>query len=136
VTRILAKVTDKAVLRLSEDMRKALDQHLKTLVDQDVEIIVRKPQSKRSIDQNAWLHCDSGPVRLLADEWGVSMAEAKLLLMGECWGWREVNGRQIPVRPQTSEMTVKDFSYFVDWVVPWAMTEFNVRVMLPSEMAA
>jgi hypothetical protein len=134
VNQFAAMVTEKGTLSFTGPMRGALDRHLKTLVNKPVEVIVRVPQSKRSLDQNAYLHCDTGPARLLAEHWGVSIEEAKLLLMGECFGWHEVNGHQIPIKPHTSSMTVKEFSQFVEWVIPWAMTEFNVTIPLPGEV--
>lgn len=121
---------------LSKKERQKCADRVRQFAGKTVEIIIRKPESQRSLAQNNYLHSKHGPVMLMADEWGVGVAEAKLLLMGECWGWRQVNGHEIPRRAATREMTVDEFSRFLDWVIPWAQVEWNVRIALPGESLA
>jgi hypothetical protein len=86
---------------------------------------------QRSLDQNAYLH--AGPLPIFADYMGCSVPEAKYYLMGECWGWHTVGGREIPMKPSTSEMTVAECRHFIDWLLPWALEKHNVELPLPDE---
>lgn len=108
---------------------------LQTLAGRRVEFVLRKPKSKRSLDMNAYLHCETGPFRLLAEHFGEDMAGVKYALMGECFGWvhSEAAGRDVPVKAHTSEMTIEESAYFVDWVIPWAAQNHGVLIPLPSE---
>lgn len=94
---------------------------------------VEEPRSKRTIDQNAYLH--AVPFPILADYFGNTIPETKYVLMGECWGWKvcPIAKREIPIKPSTSEMTVEECTYFIDWLIPWAAQNHNVLIPLPSE---
>lgn len=107
--------------------------YFRTLAGQRVEIVVRKQRSQRSLDQNAYIH--AVPVAILAEHCGYSVPEMKLVLMGECWGWKTVAGHEIPVKPHTSDMTVEEARQFIDWVIPWAMEHFDVAIPLPNEVS-
>ena len=99
-----------------------------------VQLTIRKRQSQRSLDQNAYLH--KVPFPILAEHFGDTIPGIKLSLMGECWGWHhdKVTGRDVPIKPSTSEMTIEEASYFIDWVIPWAMTNHQVAIPLPNEV--
>jgi len=99
-----------------------------------VRITVEKPKAQRSLDQNAYLH--AGPFPILAEYFGYSIPEVKLVLMGECWGWHTVYGKELPIKPSTADMTVEECTYFIDWLLPWAMTEHGVSLPLPDERVA
>lgn len=108
------------------------------LAGKRAEVVLRKPKSKRSIEMNAYLHCENGPFRLLADHFGEDMAGIKYALMGECFGWvySAAAGREVPVKAHTSEMTTEESAYFVDWVIPWAAQNHGVLIPLPKEVEA
>lgn len=108
--------------------------HLRTVEGQPVEVVIRKPRSKRSLDMNAYLHSDTGPFRLLAEHFGEDMTGIKYALMGECFGWvhSEVAGREIPTKAHTSDMTVEESKLFVDWVIPFGASH-GVMIPLPDE---
>jgi len=128
------RVSDDAVLVLFDTERTQRRTYLRTLVGQDVEVIVRKKRTQRSLDQNKYLHAVVFP--LLADHCGYTLSEIKLVLMGECYGWHEVAGRELPIKPHTSEMTVDECTHFIEWVIPWALEKFDVHIPLPNEVAA
>jgi hypothetical protein len=109
-------------------------EYLRTLRGKDVELVVRKVRVRRSLDQNAYLHRQ--PFRLLADYVGDSIEGVKLSLMGECWGWKRcpITGRDIPVQPNTSDMSVEECTEFIDWLIPWALEHYpEVRIPLPGQ---
>lgn len=99
------------------------------------EVVLRDPKSKRSLEMNAYLHCQNGPFRLLAEHLGDSIESVKYDLAGECFGWVKgaVSGNLVPAKPHTSEWTVEESAYFVDWVIPWAAQHFGVVIPLPNE---
>lgn len=127
---------------LAEHERDLRRRYFQTLAGQNVEITVRKERTKRSIDQNAYLH--AVPFPLLAEELGYeSIEELKYALMGECWGWKRdrATGHEIPVKPSTSSMSVEECTHFIDWLIKWAATPGNVcahgfTIPLPNEVAA
>lgn len=100
-------------------------------------LIVRPVARKRSLEQNAYWHAEVFPK--IAEYMGEDIEGAKLVLMGECWGWKrdEKFGRDIPVKPHTSSMTVEEGRYFTDWVIPWAVEHCDgLQIMLPGEWTA
>ncbi len=99
-----------------------------------VEVVCRKKRIKRSLDQNAYLH--AVPLPLLADYWGEDIGTTKLLVLGECFGWKETRGQRLPIKAHTSQLTTAEFSQLIEWLPPWAMTQFNVSIPLPNEVAA
>ncbi len=129
------QVDEHGKLMLSHEETESRAQHLRGLVGQRVEIVIRKERGQRSLAQNAYLHSQVFP--LLATEFCDSVEGVKFDLMGEKWGWTKTNsGHHIPVKPHTSDMTVEECSEVIDWVIPWAMTMHGVRVPLPNESEA
>ncbi len=131
------RVTEDGRLDLLDTERDRRRMYLRTLAGKHVEVVVRKVRVQRSVDQNAYLHV--GPFPVLAEELGYdSIEELKLALMGECWGYHRdrVSGRDLPIKPHTSDMTVEECTHFIDWLIPWAQVNYNIRVPLPNEVAA
>jgi hypothetical protein len=109
---------------------------LQQLAGKRIEFVIRKPKSKRSLDMNNYLHSTNGPFRLLAEYFGEDLAGIKYALAGQCFGWAysKAFDRDIPVKPHSSDWTVEDSKYFVDWVIPWAAREHGVLIPLPGEV--
>lgn len=99
-----------------------------------VEVVVRKPSTRRSLDLNAYWH--AVPFRILGDHFGYELSEIKLVLLGECFGWRRdaLSGRDLPLKTQTSMLTQEEGVYFTDWMVRWSAQEHGVKVPLPGEL--
>lgn len=116
------------------DRRADYARHLRSLRGRFVEVIVRKQRTQRSLDQNAFLHAVVFP--MLGDHFGYTIPEVKLVLMGECFGWKSLGAHEIPIQPSTSAMSVEDCTRFIEWVIPWAMVNHNVSIPLPNEVAA
>lgn len=91
---------------------------------------------KRTLKQNAHWHAE--PFLKLAAAMGCSVQHAKLAVMGQFWGWERVrlpNGVAVdlPVKAHTSDMTVKEGTVFLDWLIPWAAEEYGIEILLPRE---
>lgn len=128
------RVTDEADLVLAENEKLQRRLHLRTLAGKDVEIIIRRKREQRSLNMNAYLHAEVFPA--FAREWCDSIEGVKFDLMGECWGWTTTKqGHHIPVKPHTSDMSVEESTFFVDWVVPFG-AQRGVDVPLPREAEA
>jgi len=99
----------------------------------DFSVDMKAATRKRSLAQNAYLHAE--PFPKLAKAWGESVARTKLICMGEFWGYEpcRVTRQFLPVKVHTSDMTVEECVLFIDWLVPWAMTEHGVSITLPDE---
>jgi len=107
---------------------------LESLAGRDVEIVVRKKRTKRSLDQNALIHAIAST---LADHCGNSLAEMKFELMGACWGWRTLkSGLVVPVKLHTADMTVEEATQFIDWLYPWCAEHFPEVRLGPKGAAA
>lgn len=119
---------------LAEPERAERRRFLRTLIGENIELVIRKQRTQRSLDQNNYIH--AVPILLLAEYFGYTIPEMKLVLMGECWGWKTIAGHEVPIKPSTSEMSVEECSYFIEWVIPWAMVNHHVAIPLPNEVAA
>lgn len=90
---------------------------------------------KRTLKQNAFLHAE--PFPKLAKAMGLSVNQTKFVVMTTFWGWEPVTLRgvrlMVPVKVHTSDMTVAETNTFIDWLVPWAMEEHGVEIILPDE---
>lgn len=108
--------------------------HLRTVAGQPVEVVIRKPRTKRSLDQNAFWWSDTGPVKLLAEHCGHTDSQMHYALLGECFGYASgPNGQAVPVKASSAELSVDEFRRLIDWVLIWAPSEMGVSVPSPEE---
>lgn len=98
----------------------------------EVEVTVRKKRSKRSKDQNAWMH---SAIKPLADKLGVTVAGLKLILLGETFGWTSILGKPYPIRDATSTLNTEEFSDVMA-VAQQLSAEYGVLILDPSEHKA
>lgn len=106
--------------------------HLRTVAGQAVEIVVRKPRTKRSLDQNAFWW--AVPVELLAEHCGYSRNQMHYALLGECFGYTPgPTGGAVPVKASSSELSVDEFSHLIEWVLIWGPSELGVVIPSPGE---
>jgi hypothetical protein len=123
-------VTDDLKLKVSD--RPGFLDWIGTLKGKPVEVIVREPRSLRSLELNKYWH--AVPFALMAQHWAVSVESTKAELLGECFGWEDINGRRHPVKPHTSELSKDDAHWFTEWMPIYAMTEWNVTIPMPNEV--
>lgn len=126
-------VTAEGKLILSADEAAKRHAYLLFLHGKSVECIIRPRRHQRSLDQNAFLH--AVPFAILAAEWGEDIETTKLLVLGECFGWKDTrDGHRLPMKPHTALLTAEEASQLIDWLPPWAMTNFGVVIPLPREV--
>ena len=87
----------------------------------------RGGSSQRSLDQLRYWWAE--PVKRLADHCGYTDSQMHYALLGECFGYTEVMGHAVPVKPSSSDLTVEEFSQLIEWVLTWAPAELGVAVV-------
>lgn len=106
--------------------------HLRTVEGQPVEVVIRKPRSKRSLDQNAYWW--AVPVKLLAEHCGYTDAQMHYALLGECFGYTPgPTGGAVPVKPSSSDLSVEEFNHLIEWCLVWGPSELGVVIPTPGE---
>lgn len=97
-------------------------------------ITIEDWHSPRSLEQNAFLH--AVPLKLICEHTGFNMDEMKDYLLGEAFGWEEVElfGRTIqrPLR-RSSKLNVKEFTWFLEWIEQWASNTLGLLIPRPNE---
>lgn len=129
------RVSDDGKLLLQDDERPMRERYLRRLAGKAIDVTIRAHREQRSLDLNAYWH--AVPFLLLSEYWGEDIETTKLLVLGECFGWRELSGgRRIPMKPSTAALTSEEGAYLTDWMPPWAMTNFGVSIPLPNDAEA
>lgn len=100
--------------------------------ESEVTIEIYKRRSKRSKDQNAWMHVAIKP---LADKLGVTVTSLKLILLGETFGWATVLGKPFPIRDATSDLNTEEFSDVMA-IAQQLAAEHGVLILDPSQWKA
>lgn len=98
----------------------------------EVEIEIRKRRSKRSLKQNSAYHASIQP---LAEHLGYTIEELKLAMLGGCFGWKNVNGAQLPERMHTSDLNTEEFSDLMAYTNQIA-AEHDILILDPSQWKA
>jgi hypothetical protein len=110
--------------------------YLANLKGQDVDVVVRKHENRRSDQQSRWWWGIAVP--LIAHELGYDKHEHEAVhyaLVAKCFGttYDPKMRQEVPNVRSSSRLTVKQFSELMAWVTRWAMTEHGISVPLPGE---
>lgn len=107
---------------------------LKTLAGKRAEFVIRKPKSKRSLDQNKWHWGVAVP--LIAESLGYDRHEHEMVhyaLVAKCFGVRQDAKLGDVPNARSSKLTVQQFAELMEWEVRFAAQELGIVVPLPSE---
>lgn len=115
--------------RLLLDFPDAFKAFYQQFAGHEVEIELRKRRTKRTLKQNAYLHAAIKP---FADHCGYTVEELKLALLGECFGYHQVNGVTLPVKLHTSELSTQEFVEITELLIQRA-AEQDVLILYPEE---
>lgn len=130
-----AKVDDDAVIVVDDPARYA--GIVKALAGKRIELVIRKPKSKRSLDQNAWWWGVAVP--MIAESLGYDRHEYEQVhyaLVSKCFGVRhDPRLGEVP-NARSSQLTVQEFADLMDWSVRWAAEFCGVVLPLPNEANA
>ena len=125
--------------RLTLDDRAGFTEYLRTFAGHAVQIVVKRKQSSRSLDQNAWIWGVAYPV--IANELGYDAHEHEDLhyALVAKWGGEHFDKRMGAMVPnkRSSKLTTKEFSDYMEWLVRFAAQELGgILVPLPGESEA
>lgn len=100
--------------------------------DNEVFVEIYKRRAKRSLKQNAAYHASIQP---LAEHLGYTVEELKLAMLGGAFGWKNVNGCQLPERMHTSDLNTEDFNDLMAYTNQIA-AEHGILILDPSQWKA
>ena len=130
-------VTSEGVLKL--DARSLYLGYLKRFANMPVQLVLKRRESQRSLDQNAWIWGVAYPV--LAEALGYDLHEHEDLhyaLVAKCFGehFDKRVGAMVPNR-RSSKLSTKEFSEYMEWLVRFGAMECGgIVVPLPGESEA
>lgn len=112
--------------------------HASTFAGQRVVLTLKKRETQRSLDQNAWIWGVAYP--LIAESLGYDRHEHEDLhygLVAKCFGdhFDKRLGALVPNK-RSSKLTTKEFSDYMEWLVRFAAESLDVVVPLPGESEA
>lgn len=110
---------------------------LESLAGKQIEIVIRKPKSKRSLEQNAWHWGIAVP--MIADALGYDRHEhdqVHYALVSKCFGVRhDPKLGEVPNK-RSSQLTVQEFAELMEWECRFAAEFCGVVLPLPNETDA
>ena len=88
---------------------------------------------QRSQDQSAYFYAEPLKKFMAGDPVleGCTPAHAKLILLGRYWGWESVAGHWLPGKISTADMTTKEFTGFIDFLIQDG-AERGINVLPPE----
>lgn len=95
----------------------------------EVESVLRKKRSTRSLRQNRWFHSFMTP---LADHLGYTVEELKLVGLVAVFGTKVVMGYTVPEQPHTSGLNTEQMSALCAWFQQRA-AEMDFLILTPDE---
>lgn len=115
--------------RFIPDYEQEYAAHLEQFDGHEVEMVLRKRRSTRSLRQNRWFHAFMRP---FAEHLGYPVEELKLAGLIALFGTDVVMGFTVPKKPHTSELNAEEFSDLCEWFVQKA-AECDFLVLYPEE---
>ena len=133
----MGSVTPEGTLKL--DARSRFQAYLKRLANQPVQLVLKKRESQRSLDQNAWIWGVAYPV--IAEALGYDLHEhddVHYALIEKCFGAHfDTRLRAMVPNKRSSKLTTKEFSEYMAWLVRFAAIDLGgIVVPLPGESEA
>jgi hypothetical protein len=117
------------------DARDQLAAYLKAHAGQPVDIVLRPHRRQRSLVQNNWIWGVAYP--LLAETLGYDADEIDDMHYGLVakWAGSHIDERigEVVANKRSSELTTKEFSDYMEWIVRFAAKELGCQIPLPDE---
>lgn len=97
---------------------------------EEQEMTLGPTESSYTYRQLKYLHGE--PVKKLCQAQGYTPAQAKLVILGEHFGWiRLANGREIPERASLTELNRAEMIGLIDWCPQWG-AEIGINILPPE----
>lgn len=122
------------VIHTSQD-KQTLYNYLKELESGYIVKVSKQRNNRSNMQNNYYWACIVQP---LANELGYfpdEMHDTLKVKFASLWESIEVNDKQIGLQKvkSTAKMNSKEFEIYADQIRIWALTELNIRLMLPNE---
>lgn len=125
---IFTGMVDNGGLRF--DRKSVVDNYMCTLIGQRVEVIIRKPKTKRSDLQNNYYW--SVVVELLANELGYDKDELHEILK---YKFLQSNAMGMPYIKSTTKLSTGEFEEYLSKIKRWAAEFLHIVIHDPNEAA-
>lgn len=125
-------------INLTANLPNVLDEIEGIIKDGKAIVEVRKynKQKEISIAQMAYIHCENGPIKMLAKEGGYSELEAEMMLKRFCGEHLFVVDTDDPkiklLRSKTS-LTTKECAEWIDSMYNWLRDELKIQIQMPNK---
>ena len=113
---------------LKFDRRSSVDEYIGTLIGQRVEVIIRKPRTKRSDVQNSYYW--GVVIELLSKELGYDKDEMHEILK---YKFLQSNAMGMPYIKSTTKLSTGEFEEYLSKIKQWAAEFLNINIPLPNE---
>lgn len=112
------------------DRRKVVDDYMCTLIGQRVEVIIRKPKTKRSDLQNNYYW--GVVIELLSKELGYDQDEIHEILK---YKFLQSNAMGMPYIKSTTKLSTGEFEEYLSKIKQWAAEFLHIVIPDPNEAA-
>ena len=122
------------VIHTNQD-KQTLYNYLKELESGYIVKVIKQRNNRSNMQNNYYWACIVQP---LANELGYfpdEMHDTLKVKFASLWESIEVNDKQIGLQKvkSTAKMNSKEFEIYADQIRIWALTELNIKLMLPNE---
>ena len=115
---------------LKFDRRSSVDEYIGTLIGQRVEVIIRKPRTKRSDVQNSYYW--GVVIELLSKELGYDKDEIHEILK---YKFLQSNAMGMPYVKSTTKLSTGEFEEYLSKIKRWAAEFLHIVIPDPNEAA-
>ena len=115
---------------LKFDRRSSVDEYIGTLIGQRVEVIIRKPRTKRSDVQNSYYW--GVVIELLSKELGYDKDELHEILK---YKFLQSNAMGMPYIKSTTKLSTGEFEEYLSKIKRWAAESLHIVIPDPYEAA-
>ena len=115
---------------LKFDRRSSVDEYIGTLIGQRVEVIIRKPRTKRSDVQNSYYW--GVVIELLSKELGYDKDEIHEILK---YKFLQSNAMGMPYIKSTTKLSTGEFEEYLSKIKQWAAEFLHIVIPDPNEAA-
>lgn len=112
------------------DSKSEWNAHKMRLAGHEVEVDMWKRRSKRSLNQNKWMHAFLRP---LSEASGYTVPRLKLLGLIEVFGVDKISDQFVPIKTSTTDCDTQEMGDLCEWFVQYAAEQYNLVILYPDE---
>lgn len=98
---------------------------------EELEMTLAPPETSYTLLQLRYIHGE--PVKKMCQADGYTPAQAKLIILGEFFGWTRLpNGHEVPEKASLTELNRAQMTALIDWL-PQFGAEHNYNILPPEK---